>query len=138
MGSSGARGEVWPHVRQICRVERRRTQVRGGVTVGETEVEVSYAITSVGPERANAAVLLETLRGHWGIENKAHWVRDVTFDEDRSQIRSGAAPEAFAGCRNLAVTLLRRQGCGNIAAALRTYAARPAQAVKLVLSAGLD
>jgi hypothetical protein len=63
-------------------------------------------------------------------------VRDVTFDEDRSQMRSGAIPQTFAACRNLAIGLLRRTGASNIAAALRTYAARPADATLIVLSTG--
>jgi hypothetical protein len=125
----------WPHLAQICRVERRRATIRGGRVV-KTEVEVSYAVTSLPPERAGASALLRLLRGHWGIENGAHHVRDVTFDEDRCQVRSGAAPEAFAACRNLASALLRRAGHANIAAALRTHAGRPRQAVVLVASAG--
>jgi hypothetical protein len=64
------------------------------------------------------------------------YVRDVTFDEDRSQCRSGAAPQTFAACRNLAIALLRRCHCTNIAAALRTNAGRPSLAVKLVLAPG--
>jgi hypothetical protein len=116
-------------------VERRRFLVRQG-QVYKTEVEVSYAITSARPERADATRLLHALRGHWGIENKIHYVRDVTMDEDRCQIRSGAAPEVVAACRNLALTLLRRAGHQNVAAALRTYAARPRAAVTLVLAGG--
>jgi hypothetical protein len=126
----------WPHLAQVCRVERRRTLLRGGGMV-KAEVEVSYAITSLPPERAGAAALLRLLRGHWGIENGAHHVRDVTFDEDRCQIRSGAAPQALAACRNLAIALLRRRGHDNIAEATRTYAGRPREAITRVASAGL-
>jgi len=126
----------WPHLAQVCRVERRRGSLRGGLVV-KAEVEVSYAITSLPPERADAAALLRLLRGHWGIENGAHHVRDVTFDEDRCQVRSGAAPQAFAAGRNLAIALLRRRGHANIAEAVRTYAGRPREAVALVASAGL-
>ena len=133
VGSSGEVGEPWPHVQQICRVERRRQVLRGGQVI-KTEVEVSYAITSAPPERADARRLLDGLRGHWGIENKTHWVRDVTMDEDRCQVRSGAAPEVFAACRNLALALLRRAGHANIAAAQRTYAGRPRDAVRLLRS----
>lgn len=136
VGSAGTVGQPWPHLQQICRVERRRTLLRGG-RVLKHEAEVSYAVTSRPPEHADATQLLQGLRGHWGIENKVHWVRDVTLDEDRSQVRSGAAPEAFATCRNLALTLLRRRGCENVAAALRTNASRPYLAVALVRSAGL-
>ena len=135
VGSSGEAAVPWPHVRQICRVERRRLLVRRG-QVYKTQVEVTYAISSAPPERADATRLLRVLRGHWGIENKVHWVRDVTMDEDRCQVRSGAAPQAFAACRNLALTLLRRAGHENIAAALRTNSGRPHSAVNLVLSGG--
>lgn len=101
------------------------------------EVEVSYAITSAAPERADATVLLRALRGHWGIENRLHYVRDVTFDEDRCQLRGGAIPETIAACRNLVIGLLRRTGVTNIAAALRTNAARPRRAAQLLLPTGL-
>jgi len=125
----------WPHAQQICRLERRRVLLRQGRAV-KVEREVTYLITSAGPERADAAVLLRTNRGHWGIENRTHHVRDVTFDEDRSQVRSGAAPQALAACKNLAITILRRRRWQNIAAALRHYAGRPRSAVALVASAG--
>ena len=103
----------WPDVGQVCRLER--IVQRGGV---ETR-EVEYAITSVGPEWADAATLLEWWRGHWKIENQLHWVRDVTLGEDASRIRTGSAPQALAGLRNAAISLLRLLGETNIAAALR-------------------
>jgi len=130
-GTQGQAAAPWPHLRQVCRVERRRTVRRRGQTV--CTVEVSYGITSCPPETAAAAALLRGFRGHWGIENRLHWVRDVTFDEDRSQVRAGQAPQVMAACRNLALTFLRRAGHPNIAAALRTYAGRPLAAVALVL-----
>lgn len=125
----------WPHLAQVCWLERQRSEVRQG-RVRRTEREVSYAISSAGPEQADARRLLQTIRGHWRIENRSHYVRDVTFDEDRSQIRSGAAPQTFAACKNLAIALLRRQGWTNIAAAVRCYAGRPGHATALVASAG--
>ena len=131
-GEAGAHGTPWPHLRQVCRVRRRRVDLR----TGEVEDGVSYAVTSLPPARADAARLLRLLRGHWGIENKLHWVRDVTFGEDRSQIRTGAAPQAVAACRNPAIALVRRAGHPNVAAALRTYAGRPLAAVALVATAG--
>ena len=126
----------WPHLAQVCRVERRRILVRQGQAI-KTDHEVTYLITSAPPERADARVLLQTNRGHWGIENRTHYVRDVTFDEDRSQVRCGAAPQAFAACKNLAIALLRRRGWANIAEALRSHAGRPYRAVALVASAGI-
>jgi hypothetical protein len=132
-GVHGRVGAPWPALRQVARVERRRTVCRRGHV--HHAVEVTYAITSLPPARADARTLLGHLRGHWGIENRTHWVRDVTFDEDRSQVRTGAAPQVMAAIRNLAVALLRRVGHRNVAAALRTYAGRPADAVTLVRSA---
>ena len=136
VGSSGAHGTPWPHVRQICRIERERVHVRRGQVV-DVEAEVTYAITSRPAERASAADLLRANRAHWQIENGSHWVRDVVLGEDACLVHSGAAPQVLAACRNLTLTLLRRAGYAGIAAALRTLAARPAVAVTLICSAGL-
>jgi predicted transposase YbfD/YdcC len=135
VGSSGTHGTPWPHLRQICCVERHRLIVRRQQIIA-TEVDVRYYVTSLAPQQADAKALLALTRGHWGIENRLHHVRDVTFEEDRSQMRSGAVPQTFAACRNLVIGLLRRSGATNIAAALRTYAARPADAALFLLSAG--
>jgi predicted transposase YbfD/YdcC len=137
VGSSGTHGTPWPRLRQLCRVERHRQTIRRGQVIA-TEVEVRYHVTSATPARADAARLLAAIRGHWGIENRLHYVRDVTFDEDRCQVRGGAIPETLAACRSLVIALLRRTGAANIAAGLRTYAARPAEATLLVLAAGLN
>lgn len=135
-GSAGSVGVPWPGLQQVGRLERRRTPMRGGRAVGPAAVEVTYLITSCPAARADVAHVLQGSRAHWGIENRVHWVRDVTWDEDRSQVRTGAAPEALAACRNLAISLLRRQGCTNVAAALRTNAGRPAQTVRSLLAVG--
>jgi hypothetical protein len=132
VGSAGEVGQPWPHLAQLYWVRRERTEK------GVTKVESGYGITSLGRRQAGARRLLGLNREYWGIENRLHWVRDVTFDEDRSQVRSGAAPQVFAGLRSLGITLLRRMGASNIAAALRTYSARPREAAALVLSAGSE
>ena len=98
---------------------------------GETEKETAYGVTSL-PEEAGSARLLGLARGHWRIENSLHWVRDVSFDEDRSQIRTGAGPRAMATLRNLAIGLLRLRGCVNIAQALRQHAWDPGLAVAVI------
>ncbi len=64
-------------------------------------------------------------------------MRDETFGEDACQTRTGFAPQVRAACLNLVIALLRRTGATNLAAALRTYAGRPARAVQLVASAGV-
>ena len=85
-GSPGTVGKAWPHLQQVCRVERRRT------VKGKIEMAISYAVTSLPPTAAGAERLLQVLRERWHIENRVHWVQDVTFDEDRSQIRTASAP----------------------------------------------
>lgn len=118
----------WPGVQQVFRIERRIVQVR----TGELRDEVIYGLTSVPPDRASAADLLAANRAHWGIENRSHWVRDVTFDEDRSQVRVGSIPEVLATLRNTAISLLRLAGATNIAAACRRNAAQPWEALALL------
>ena len=71
---------------------------------GRETVERAYAITSLPVERADAARLLSIWRGHWGIENRLHWVRDVVFGEDQSRVRTGSAPQLPAALRNLVRT----------------------------------
>ena len=137
LGSSGAAGRPWPHLAQVCRVERRRVVVgTGGVIITETRA-VRYYVTSQPAARAGAVSLARPIRGHWGIENKRHWVRDETFGEDACQTRTSAAPQVRAACLNLVSALLRRTGATNLTAAVRSYAGRPAAAVQLVASAGL-
>ena len=62
---------------------------------GQERVEVVYGVTSLSSERATPGRVLDLVRGHWSIENKSHWVRDVTFDEDRSQVRCGSIPKSW-------------------------------------------
>lgn len=127
-GSAGSVGEAWPHLSQIVCLKRQRT------LKGKTQVEVDYLVTSVSSERADAKQLLEWNRSYWGIENRLHWVRDETLGEDRSQVRTGHAPQVMAALRNLLLGLLRREQVTNVAAALRTFAARPHAAVALILA----
>jgi hypothetical protein len=81
---------------------------------------VTYGITSLTPQKAKPARLLDLNRNQWSIENKLHWVRDVTFDEDRSRVRKKSGPHVMASLRNLTISLLRMAGTCNIAKALRT------------------
>ncbi len=110
----------------MCCLERRAT--RKGVTTRETR----YAVTSLSLAKANAKRLLQLGRGHWGIENKLHYVRDVTMKEDASQVRTGAAPQVMAALRNVVVSLLRQARATNIAAALRQCSYKPGEALALL------
>jgi predicted transposase YbfD/YdcC len=124
--STALRGySTWPGLQQVCKVERT---VRSKRT---TTTEVRYAVTSLGPD-VGPARLLALWRGHWAIENRLHYVRDVTFGEDASQVRTGAAPEVLAALRNVVLGLLRAAGHTNIAAALRHYAWQPGTALRLL------
>lgn len=121
----------WPGLRQVLKLERVVTNKSSG----EVKRETSYAITSLGPEEAGPVELIKMWRGHWAIENRLHWVRDVTFDEDRSQVRAGHIAQVMAAFRNAAISVMRICGVTNIAAACRRYAAQPALALTAV---GLD
>jgi hypothetical protein len=114
-----ARTLDWPGVAQVCRLTRTTYRNRAWTT------EVAYAITSVPPEQANAADLLQWWRGHWRIENQLHWVRDVVLGEDRCRVRTGQAPQVLATLRNAALNWLRLNGYREITATLRTFAFRP-------------
>jgi predicted transposase YbfD/YdcC len=113
-------GEFFPHAAQAIKVVRRR---RALGSKKWTTVTV-YAITSLTALQADPTLLARWLRAHWAIE-ALHWVRDVSFDEDRSQVRTGNGPQIMAALRNLVITALRLAGVTNIAAALRHHARDP-------------
>lgn len=107
----------FPHGEVVFRLERRTTKLDGS----SPRVEVVHGITSRPGTGARAAErLLALVRGHWTVENRLHWVRDVTFDEDRSQIRKGNGPRVMATLRNLAISVLRLAGAVSIASAIRS------------------
>ena len=119
----------WPYLAQVCRIERE-TKVNG-----QLKTEAAYAFTSLWPHEADARRLLSLNRGHWCIENCLHYVRDVAFGEDKSQVRTGNAPRVMAALRNTAIGAMRLSGTTNIASALRRNAARPTEALHLL---GID
>jgi predicted transposase YbfD/YdcC len=113
----------FPHAAQVLQVTRKVCDLgpRRWHTV------LVYAITSLPFAQARPARLADLIRGHWTIENGLHWVRDVTFAEDASQLRTGTAPQVMASLRNLAIGVLSRAGPGNLATALRRHARDPAR-----------
>jgi predicted transposase YbfD/YdcC len=94
----------WPGLTQVCRITRER------IVRGKTTIETVYGITSLTADQAGAARLLALSRDHWGIENKLHSVRDVTYREDHARTHAGHAPQVLAALRNTALTVLRRLG----------------------------
>jgi len=118
----------WPGLAQVFRLERQVIVKK----TGEVREEVVTGVTSLAPERAAAARLLALVRGQWHIEHQSPWVRDVTFDEDRSQVRCGNIPQVMAALRNTVIGLMRWAGHTNIAAACRRFAAQPRAALHLI------
>ena len=89
-------------------------RIRINKATGEILSDQSHLLlTSLSPEEASAADLLELCRRHWTIENKSNYVRDVTFGEDASQVRNGPLPQIMAGFRNTVICALRRLGAIN-------------------------
>jgi predicted transposase YbfD/YdcC len=112
-------GIDFPHAAQAMQIRRRRRRLD---QPKRFTTETVYAITDLHVHQAKPAQLAAWIRGHWAIENKIHWVRDVTYDEDRSQIRTGTGPEVMAALRNAAISALRTAGITNIAAGTRHHA----------------
>jgi predicted transposase YbfD/YdcC len=115
----------WPGLEQVLLIRRIITKLK----TDETRTEEVYAITSLPPERGSPEDLLAANRGHWGIENSLHWIRDVTLGEDHCPICKKDAPQAFAALRNLMLALMRWLGHTNMAAAIDLYSARPESAL---------
>lgn len=119
---------TWPGAQQVFRLERARIFRR----TGEVERDLIYGITSLSAEEASPARLLRLVRAHWHNENKSHYGRDVTFDEDRSQVRTGSIPQLMATFREGAIGLLRCAGATNIAKATRQCSACPWDTLALI------
>lgn len=109
-----ARSLLFPGARQAVQLKRRRVDRK----TGKVSIKTVYAVTSLTAEQATPAELARLIRSHWKIE-ALHHVRDVTFAEDASQLRTGSTPRAMATVRNLAIGALRLAGKSSIAAGLR-------------------
>ena len=121
-----------PGRRQAFRIRRRRTVLKKNTTTEETV----YGLTSLGPERAGPAEILALNRGHWEIENRLHYPRDWSWDEDRSRVRSGKLPRNLACLSNAAISIVRLRGrFQHQPQSQRHYAARQGDALREVLSA---
>jgi hypothetical protein len=116
-------------VGQVFELERVRV-----LSSGKTEVEVVYGITSLSREEADARRLLGLSRGHWGIENRLHYVKDETLGEDRCRVRKGDSPQILAALRNVAVHLLEGVEANSKAAATRRFFIHPEETFPLLFS----
>jgi len=111
-----AAGLAFPHAAQAVAITRRTRPL-----AGKWRTITAYGITSLTVTRASPADLARWIRGHWRIE-ALHHIRDVTYGEDASQVRTGNGPQVMATLRNLAIGILKMAGHPNIAAATRYHA----------------
>lgn len=118
----------WPGQAQVARLCRRVTNLKTRVL----SVETVHLITSLPPERATPADLLDLSRGQWTIENCEHWVRDVVWGEDACAVHKGTAHQTLAAWRNLALSLIHAIGCRQVAAMLDYLSADPTHAFQLL------
>jgi predicted transposase YbfD/YdcC len=114
----------WPGAAQVFRVDRVtwRCPRKGAPRYQSSTV---YGISSLPRARAGAGQLLALTRGHWGIENRSHWVRDCLFGEDASQVATAGVARAMAALRTAAISLLRAHQEPSIARARRRLQAHP-------------
>lgn len=117
----------FPHAEQFFMIERNTE-----CSDGKNRYDMAYGISSLATEEASAQRLLGLNRGHWEIENRVHYVRDVTFDEDRSQVRKGNGAQVMATIRNLAIGLLRMHGFKYIPDAIRYFTFRLPEALTAI------
>ena len=123
----------FPYVRQVFCIRRTTTNLDGNVVKGRKSTqELAQGVTSLSPQDASPADLLAYNRGQWTIENRLHHVRDMTYDEDRSQVRKKNRPRVMATLRNVAISLLRLAGAENIAAATRHLGWNPQRPLRLI------
>jgi hypothetical protein len=125
----------FPHARVVFRLPQRGHGERETSKLDGSSLrrDVVYGLTSrrgTGKKEAGQILVLE--RGHWIIENGLHWVRDVTYDEDRSQVRKRNGPRVMAALRNTAISILRLAGARYIAKAIRWCAGHVEDCQRLV------
>jgi len=117
----------WPGLQQVVKRTTRRVITK----TGEVTEAVTYAITSLSPQKADARTLERLWRGHWTIENRVHYVRDVSMGEDAGRSHRGNIPVALALFRNLVLSLLRLAGWQSIPNAFRHYRAHLVESLHL-------
>ena len=118
--------------RQAMRIEREREILK----TGERSVEVTWSLTSLGAERAGSEELLDLVRNHWHIENRLHYVRDFTYDEDRCRAHVRHLPRNLSCLTNAAIAIVRCDGRFRfLPEANRHYAARAQEALDAILIA---
>lgn len=111
----------FPYANQVFMIKREVTNCK----TQKTRSELVSGITSLSKNKATPDMLLHYNRSHWFIEDRLHYVRDLTFDEDRSQVRIKNGPQMMACIRNFVISILNLLGLNKIASAIRFFASRP-------------
>jgi len=119
----------WPYLEQVFKLDRRMIDLK----TGEVKEETVYGLTSLSPEKAAPARLLQLNRGYWAIENGLHYPRDESLKEDRCHLRIGHAARVMATINNLVLALIHKQDAASIPAARRKFAAHPVKALNLIM-----
>ncbi len=125
-------GDRWEGIEQVFRVERRIKVLKSG----KSHIEIHYGFTTLSPRKAGPERVSQLIRGHWAIENRLHYRRDVTFGEDGCQVRTKHAPHVLATLNNAVLGLLDWLHVTNAAAQLRIFDARPNEALFLLIALG--
>ncbi len=120
------KAEAWAGLKTIVRVTSYRHLLKGQYIVSK-KPKTCYYISSLDE---NVAAFAQRIRQYWHVENKVHYVRDVTQGEDASGIRVQPLPNIFTLARNLALNLYRENGYQNMAQAQR----KASQGFKLLKS----
>lgn len=109
----------WPGLKSVFKVQRDRSDK------GQKSSETVYGIAALPKTHSSIQDLARYLRGHWSIENNLHRVRDVSFAEDKSTIRTKHAPEVMAALKNLVISIFQRGNVKSYPAAFRRFSAHP-------------
>lgn len=118
----------WPGLQQVFRLDRKTIILK----TGQVRQETTYGLTSLSHTHVGADRLLQLTRLHWQIENRSHWVRDVTFGEDHSQVRKGSLPRMMAALRNVVIGLLRHRQFQFIPDGFDFFSAHPLDALAVI------
>ncbi len=118
----------WPALEQALCLEREVLTL----ATGDITRQRVYGLTNLAPDQLDLGKVLDRWRGHWAIENREHWVRDVLFAEDACSVHTGSLPHALACFRNAVISLAHFLGLSSIKAARRHFALHLDQALSIV------
>ena len=118
----------WPHLEQVFKLEYQSRNLK----TGQTQTEIHYGLTSLPASEADPDRLLGLKRHYWAIENKLHYRRDVSLNEDRCRLRRGHAPRTMAILNNLVLAIIDRLNFKTVPDARRRFSAKPLEALHLL------